>query len=1260
MKRARLSLGLCLAAALPSLFGCGAHSATAHEPGIKELREAAAAHPTDARAAREVALAEIFAQGGDPKRAPDALVHARKLDPASPALRFAEALEHDVHGEPRVALDQYLDALDASLTNHDDGHFALTEAIIYAVAGLDGNVTGYAAKLEPRLRALLARADLPLAVRAALVDVLLPLAQRAGDSAEAAQLAAAVGCISELRVAGPFGPRELLGFDASPTLVDPQKPLADHYDLGPARGVRDTRTVHARGCAVHLGAGPIADAGTTFAQTRVTTPKTAEYVVRVDTPNSVELFVDGRSISRIDRRRALGSRVVFVKTQLTAGAHVLTLMVAARHPNPVLALSLLPAVAGDDEASALPFGKTAPRDGFPLYVRGMIALLRGDMLATRNMLATAGEAKDAAALMLLQRAGVALGDPLLPDDVKHDDARRYLAQAFARDSALWAPATQLATLAAKSGRVKESIAALRDAEKRWPEAPAIGFALIDLLRSKSFDADVEREIARLRELIPDACGPLAAQLDMERSRQRARDAERTAQALVRCDAQNNSLYAVYLGKRDYAAAQHELARLVALEPEESRYSWLLAQLSLAKNRGDAAAVSSNIAELRARYPRSYAGAVEQIDQLYAGCLGHGTCAASAQAKPSEALAALTSALHAEPASMATLHRLVPVLGGQHVLAAYRKDGKAAIDAFVKSGHSYDGPQVLVLDYLALRIFDDGSSLQLVQSVTKAQSDEAVNGLAEVEVPEGAQVLTLRAWKPDGTRLEADAIAGKDSVSLPNVATGDFVELEYLQAAAPPDGFPNGYLGDRFYFKSFEVPFDHSHMVVILPKDMPYKVDPRGDAPKLEEKLDGDLRVLTWQVDQSVPLVQEPASVSAREFIPSVKLGVHATYPAMIESLRDALSDRDLYDPYYAALVKQIVGEAAPTDYRARAERLYSWVLENIENNDEVFAQAALMLRAHSGNRARVLHYLLGLAGVPSQLALARNFTGDQTPSDMADADTFDHLLLRIHVPNEKEPIWLFTVERWAPFGFMPSALRGQDALVLDAAATKVQVTQGLLGEDGREFQLAVQLHADGSARIDALETVRGSEAVSWRSQLEQIPGAELERKFEQDYVARLFPGATLVSLQVTGREQDRPELTLKYSVDVTSYGRPLNHGLALPPLLTTELSGNFARTATRKTTELVPAPVRNHLLARITLPAGATLPGLPASSSLRAALSQSPSFTQTHAYKDGTLLVDRSLFLPALRVLPKDYATFADFCRRVDQAEARELFVQLK
>src|SRR5262249_6397120 len=158
------------------------------------------------------------------------------------------------------------------------------------------------------------------------------------------------------------------------------------------------------------------------------------------------------------------------------------------------------------------------------------------------------------------------------------------------------------------------------------------------------------------------------------------------------------------------------------------------------------------------------------------------------------------------------------------------------------------------------------------------------------------------------------------------------------------------------------------------------------------------------------------------------------------------------------------------------------------------------------------------------------------------------------------------------------------------------------------FVVDAQLGADGGARLDVSEQLHGSEAVAWRGQLEQIPKAELSRRMEQDYVSRLFPGASLVSLDIAGRELAAPDLALHSVLDVPSYARVTADGLALPAVLPSEISGNFARTATRKTTELLPSPVQTELDMTLHLPSGVKLASAPAPEDLVGAFAGRPRF----------------------------------------------------
>jgi tetratricopeptide (TPR) repeat protein len=1225
------------------LTGCGSQLATGTST-IANLREQAAAAPHDAALQSKLALAEMFSYEGDPAQSDAAMARARALDPKSPRLLLMQGLALDVHGHPGKALDAYLAALTLAPASNDALAGSLAELSVHAVAGLEGATSGYDAKVRAAFEPLLDDARLPTPARYGVGSVLIDMAYRRGDRDAAQAIAARLGCVTEARTAGPFGPRELLGFDRN-FAAAPGKTLAASYDLGPGRGVTETRELGSKGCSMNIGGGPVARGGVSFVQTYVES-RGGAYVARVQIPSTAEVFVDGRSLVRVDRRRALYPDAVFVPFELPAGRHEVTVKLATRHPNPALSLAIAPQRAGDAQALSLPLSAAAT-SGFARYLRGTLALARGDILSARESLGDVRADRPASALLLAQRATLALLDPLVPQDRRENTAQRLLSATMKRDPNAWSPAVQLADMMAGNGRAKEAIAAMREAVTRWPEVPTIALSLSSLLRKQDWDAEADAVIAKVRKLVPDACAPLSAELEALRLRQREQAAAQTAEALMRCEAQANARFSLLLRQRKWADAERELSRLQALEPKQNVYAWLLSRLELAKNRGDGAAADKLIAEVRARYPHSATAVLEQIDRL------------AGQGETAQALTTLKAAVAKDPANMSELHGLAAALGGKHIMDAYRRDGAEAVRRFEASGRSYEGPQVLVFDYMAARVFEDGSSVELVQTVQKAQSHEAVEELAEVHLPEGAELLKLQVIKPNGDRLEADQIEGKDDgVSLPTVVPGDYVETEYLQYNEPSEAFPTGYAGERFYFTSFEIPFDHSEMVVVVPKSLKVVNDPRGPAPQLEERADGDLRVLTYKIDQSQPLKVEPDAVAAREYLPSVRIGANAGWAPFVESIGDVLVDRDLYDPELALLAKHIVGDAAPSDHRLRAQRLYDWVLQNIENNDDVFSQAALMLRARTGNRARVLHYLMELAGVPTEMALVRSVTSDSTPSDMADTDTYEHLLLKFE--DKSGPVWLFTVERYAPFGYVPPLLLGQPALLIERGGERVMTPAVKPGAEQRKLVFDIRMQKDGGAHVDAVETVYGSGAVSWRGELESVPDAELEQRFEAEYVARLFPGAQLAAVNIDDRTARKDSLALSYSFDVATLGRQVSAGWALPAMLPARLAANYAQLARRSTAELIPSPLEMNVVLRIHLPEGASRPQLAAPVELEAKVPGRPRFSMRSKIEDGVVVLERKLELPQMRVTPADYAELAAFCQRVDVAEAKELLVKLQ
>ena len=1235
MTAARTSLAALLTLVIAA---CGSSASTT--PGtltIEDLRERAADEPNDPDAQRDLAIAELLMEGGDASRVEAQTARALALAPDDPRLVLVGAIERALHGHPEAALAGFLDAADAAAASDHPLSPHIAESALAAIDELAEGAPRWRDVVRPRIERLIERpGNIGAAATHRAHDVLVELGFRSGDRAAADAAAERAGCVRAWRIAGPFGPRDLLHFDRDYPIT-PGEPLGESYDLGPNRGTRATREHEARGCSVHLGGGPVAGGGTTFAQAVVDVERGGGRVLRLETPNAAKLWIDGRAVARLDMRTRPTARVTFHEVALEPGRHVITVQVTTRHPNPILIASLVPDVSA---APGRPDG-----DGLlGSYLAATVAQSRGDGIGAREALREHAADRDASSAMLQLRAAAALSDPHRPNDLSRDEARRFLRIAARRDPQAWYPPVQLARLDAADGRVLAAIAALERARERWPDVVAADLSLVDLYLSRGWHGQAERATERAVRTMPGACRPLRAALDSAERRNRADQMEALARQLVECDARSTALYQLHTRRRQWDAATREVDRLAGLEPPQSQEGIRAARLEIARGKGDVAAIDRLLAEMSDEQPRSVLTAIARTDRLLA------------EGQKAEAASFLGAAIEAEPTALGELRMLRRAVDGEFALTPYRLDGAEVIRELEGSGRAYDEPAVLVLDYTVVRVFEDGSSLELTHNIWRVQAEEALDDRGEWQPPEGARILTLHTIKGDtGRRIEPDAIEGKDTISLPNLAPGDYVEYEYVRVGEPANAFPGGYLGDRFYFRSFETPFDRSELIVVLPASMEPLIEPRGPAPETEERTADGVRVLRWAVRESRPLVPEPLSVAPREFVPSINVGVDATWDGYIASLRDALVDKDPYDPEAARIVARVLGETARGEDEAKARRLYAWVLENIEESDDPFGLAPAMLFDRTGSRARLLAYMLGLAGVRAELVLARSAASDPAEPRLPEGDTYEHLLVAIGEGDARK--FLSTGERGAPFGFLPPLLRGQDAVVIARGAPRVEIPHVRIDTDRREVVVDAHLRQDGSALVEVVETFHGAGAVGWRNDLEGVPDATLESRFEEAYVARLVPGAQMTRLRITGRESPERPMVFEYAFEVRSLGRRQGDAWIVPGLFPTHLAPSYAPLGERTTTQLVAPPLAVDVRLTLHVPSGITPPAPPASVTLRGP--NGASFRMGGERGEESTTLTRRVRLPVMRVPASEYPDLARFSRAVDQAEARELAIGL-
>jgi hypothetical protein len=303
--------------------------------------------------------------------------------------------------------------------------------------------------------------------------------------------------------------------------------------------------------------------------------------------------------------------------------------------------------------------------------------------------------------------------------------------------------------------------------------------------------------------------------------------------------------------------------------------------------------------------------------------------------------------------------------------------------------------------------------------------------------------------------------------------------------------------------------------------------------------------------------------------------------------------------------------------------------------------------------------LLGEAGlrVEPWLVKARTQAADPIPGSPLPLEDADFADLVLRALADGQPLFLDPRARRAPFAYLGPALRGARAMRLTADGPLFATVPARgVGEDLRVVTLTITLRPDGSARVQARERLKGIGAQEWRDSLDQMPGDQVTKEFEQRWLGYFFAGATLDRLAITGREDPAKELELSYDFSLARFGRRAGNRLTVPAsLFPLELSKRYVAVAQREYPLVVLEHPPTELNVEVRLPPGARAE-VPPAVSLRAGPKR---FEWRGRAAGDRVVLERRSALPLGRVAPAAYPGFVGFAAAVDQAEAREVVIRL-
>jgi tetratricopeptide (TPR) repeat protein len=974
----------------------------------------------------------------------------------------------------------------------------------------------------------LAGEDLPPLVRASLTQARLGHARRAGDASLLGRLAAEAGCPASYRLSKRFGrfPRLDLG-----------SPFPPETQRGPLPG--EPRT--ALGCRITLrsedGRG-----GVRYLETTVGSARGGPALLQLAWQEPAVIWVNGKKVHGPDPEDSPRPMVrVLALTLLPGENRVLLKLPVGASPRD---LQLL--VAPDRQRSergeaprphrdpAEPAGHAPPRVREALdatygplgaFLEVQAALYVGLPDAGREALVRLIAAAPRFSLARLASAQLEESDPLQPPDLARERARPHLSRALALRPAAARARLQLASALRHQDKSKDALVLVDAAPKGDSDAARLlEYARIQLFVDLGWRSLASRRAEALARRQPRwlAAWQLHHRLALG---EHAPAAKIAAKALVALDSTSLAWARTLAAQGRLVEAMAELVRISAIAPGLGSSM----EPSLLRRMGKDREARDKLARRLAASSWDPERRLALADVLVA------------LREKNAAIKILTEGMAAHP-EHGDYRRALLALGEPHPLGAHRVPGEQAIAEYRKAAWSPGAKPVFVLDRSVIKVFPSGGRLLLTHQIVHLRTKEDVHGYAEVRLPPGAEILTLRTMKADGSTREPEEIGGKQSLSLPDVDVGDFIEAEYV-TAAPPEAWwrKGGFYGDTFTFRSVAAHFFRSELEVVTDAAQRITWSRLGPAPEPVEKEAGGLRVTRFTAMRMARLEPEVASSSLVGILPSVQAGQGVSWPDYLRQRRELTFGSATASHAVRVIAKQIC-HGAPSK---RARRAFDWVQANIEEQGALHVSAAETATRRSGSRLNLLRALLAECGVSgSEISLAWPRHLEHAAGAIPPITSFSQPLLSVSLPGEGRVHLLPQIQQ-APFGYLPPTLQGALSVSLGRPSEPPSRLPETPEADAHHTRLQVVLQRDGAAVISGEDSLHGVLALQMRAAIRSVPEKQLRHALEQGFFGRYFAGATLTMLRFEHASSTSRPLVLRYRLSVPALARAEDKRLSL-------------------------------------------------------------------------------------------------------------------
>jgi len=1241
--------------ALFLLGGCARHAKIANTDGVETLRKDAESSADSAVVSRWL-LGELIAKGGNAERAARAKARLQTLGAKDMVGHFALGLEASSHGQFRAVSDHFLEALKAARESSDErapfvAWFAAHQAVAYR-----HNASNLWQRWKPFVESTLRDPkNIGWRAREELVDWWRIEAYQEAQKGFDDSAADLHGCAKKLRLAGPFG-RNVATDTLRSFPAESPGPWARRWDPDPSVG-EAPRILAAKhtGCSFSVDepVGP----GLYYAETYLELPDDEDVLIAPQ--NTFAVWIDDHLVLRKSPRTWGVWTELGVRARLVKGRH----RVLVQLGEPQVALRFLhpdgrPLGAPTSDDPTSPYSLAAPQieagaNVFESIVKdGTLRDPHDDLLRfTGAFLANLEGQADVASVLIeplladpTRATGVVLdaaaaftsGDPLFAQSQRRDLTRELREQALSKDDKLWNSKLALAVWEAEKSGMTEGVRRVAALVDSFPEVPDLLTALAGMYGELGWTSENSSTVRELAKRFPDDPDALTAAVAAFDAIGESKTADGLVERIKKLDPDSEIVLSRALSQQDYKTALAELKRIGARRPERKDITERIYDVMV--RAGNEKESWNKLEAAIKQEPRNERARLDLADARYASGAHDALVRALVDAVQSGA-----------PTNL--LEQALDLVEGLSELEPYRLKTQPLIDEYEKSGTVLPGAAARVLDYAAFWVHADGSSRMLEHELIKVQSAEAISTMAEQQL-QGGLILHLRVIKKDGSVLEPELIEGKQTVTMPHLEVGDYIETERIESNAGDGQRGLSYSGPRWFFREENIAYARSELVVISPKSKPLLIETRNDVPQPEVTENGPLVVRRWRVQNSPAAPVEPFGAPVTEFLPSVQLGWGVSLKDSLRSMSDAVADVTPIDPRIVRIAQHIVEGVPATQRTERAKRLYRWMVANVQEGEESDGRRVVI--GKNGNQWRGYIALCRALGIPVSYAVAQNRLSLPPSGPFSEAALFTQPLL--HVTGDREPVWLTFGGKYTPFAYVPAEARGMPAYVLtDEKPSPAQVpAAGAL--DNVRYSGVIRVSADGSAEIELEQSFFGKYAMGLRNALSEIPEEQLRDVLESRLLGPELRGLELQSYAIDHFDDLDNPLVLRAKAKIPGFAQRSGDMLLIAPPFGPRVS-QLAALPQRQTPLLMVEATHREINLRILLPKGAEL----ASDVAPVKINDGDRFVQVaDSAKPGELSLVRTVNLPAGRVQPTDYPRFLAFARHADDALSQSVRVHVK